>query len=89
MGHLGLTPQSVHQFGGFRIQGRTATAAEKLMDDAKSLQDAGCYAIVLEGIPATLAAEVTSVLSIPTIGIGAGAGVLRPGLSTLRFAGSR
>ena len=73
MGHLGLTPQSVHQFGGFRIQGRTATAAEKLLDDARSLEEAGCYSIVLEGIPATLAAEVTSVLSIPTIGIGAGA----------------
>ncbi|MEE2789133.1 MAG: 3-methyl-2-oxobutanoate hydroxymethyltransferase [Myxococcota bacterium] len=73
MGHLGLTPQSVHQLGGFRVQGKTVTAAEKLKHDAQILQDAGCYALVLEGIPATLAAEVTHTLSIPTIGIGAGA----------------
>jgi len=72
MGHLGLTPQSVHQLGGYRIQGRTNAAAEQLKADARALQDAGCYAIVLEGIPATLAAEVTNLLDIPTIGIGAG-----------------
>jgi 3-methyl-2-oxobutanoate hydroxymethyltransferase len=72
MGHLGLTPQSVHQLGGYRIQGRSDGAAERLKDDAQALQDAGCYALVLEGIPATLAAEVTSMLHIPTIGIGAG-----------------
>lgn len=72
MGHLGLTPQSVHQFGGYRIQGRTATAAERLKHDAQILQEAGCYALVLEGIPAGLAAEVTAMLEIPTIGIGAG-----------------
>ena len=72
MGHLGLTPQSVHQLGGYRIQGRSTDAAERLLADARALQDAGCYSIVLEGIPATLAAQVTGALSIPTIGIGAG-----------------
>ncbi len=72
MGHLGLTPQSVHQFGGYRIQGRTLNAAERLKQDAHALQEAGAYAVVLEGIPATLAAEVTEGLEIPTIGIGAG-----------------
>ena len=73
MGHLGLTPQSVHQFGGYRIQGRGNDAADRLISDARALQDAGCYSLVLEGIPATLAARVTGELSIPTIGIGAGA----------------
>ncbi len=72
MGHLGLTPQSVHQFGGYRIQGRSVTAAEKLLADARALQEAGCYSLVLEGIPAPLASEVTEALHIPTIGIGAG-----------------
>ena len=72
MGHLGLTPQSVHQFGGYRIQGRSVTAAEKLLSDARALQEAGCYSLVLEGIPAPLAGEVTDALHIPTIGIGAG-----------------
>lgn len=74
MGHLGLTPQSVHQFGGYKIQGRTVDAAEKLKRDAQALQEAGAYALVLEGIPATLGAEVTRMLDIPTIGIGAGPG---------------
>ena len=73
MGHLGLTPQSVHQLGGYRIQGREPDAAAALKADAKALQDAGCYALVLEGVPATLAAEVTTAVDIPTIGIGAGA----------------
>ena len=73
MGHLGLTPQSVHQLGGYRIQGREPDAAATLKADAQALQDAGCYALVLEGVPATLAAEVTTELNIPTIGIGAGA----------------
>jgi len=73
MGHLGLTPQSVHQLGGYRIQGRSNEAADRLIRDARALQDAGCYSLVLEGIPATLAAQVTEELSIPTIGIGAGA----------------
>ena len=72
MGHLGLTPQSVHQFGGYRIQGKTVDAAERLLADARALQDAGCYALVLEGIPAALAERVSAALTIPTIGIGAG-----------------
>jgi len=74
MGHLGLTPQSVHAFGGFKIQGRGEVAAERLKEDAIRLQDAGCYAIVLEGIPAALASQVRTTLEIPTIGIGAGVG---------------
>jgi 3-methyl-2-oxobutanoate hydroxymethyltransferase len=71
-GHLGLTPQSVHQLGGYRRQGRTDQAARKLLDDARSLEQAGAFSIVLELIPAALAATVTRELSIPTIGIGAG-----------------
>jgi 3-methyl-2-oxobutanoate hydroxymethyltransferase len=74
MGHLGLTPQSVHMLGGFRPQARTAIAARKLVDDALALEEAGCFSIVLESIPARLAALVSQRLSIPTIGIGAGAG---------------
>ncbi len=74
MGHLGLTPQSVHQLGGFRAQAKTAESARRLMEDARALQDAGCFSIVLESIPARLAAWVSSRLSIPTIGIGAGFG---------------
>ncbi len=74
MGHLGLTPQSVHLLGGFRPQGRTAEAARRLLADALALQDAGCFSMVLESIPARLAAHVSKRLSIPTIGIGAGVG---------------
>jgi 3-methyl-2-oxobutanoate hydroxymethyltransferase len=74
MGHLGLTPQSVHQLGGFRAQGRTALAARKLIEDASALEEAGCFSIVLEAIPARLAELVSSRLQIPTIGIGAGVG---------------
>ncbi len=74
MGHLGLTPQSVHLLGGFRPQGRTAAAARRLVEDALALQDAGCFSMVLESIPARLAAFVSKRLSIPTIGIGAGVG---------------
>ena len=74
MGHLGLTPQSVQQLGGFRIQGRTAQAAHRLLEDALLLQDAGCFSLVLEAIPARLAALVSQRLEIPTIGIGAGGG---------------
>ena len=70
--HLGLTPQSVHQLGGFRVQGKTADAAQLLLEDALTLERAGAGLIVLEAIPAKLAAEVTASLSIPTIGIGAG-----------------
>ncbi len=74
MGHLGLTPQSVHEFGGFRVQARGQDAAERLRQDALALQEAGIYSLVLEGIPATLAKEVSASLTIPTIGIGAGVG---------------
>lgn len=72
MGHLGLTPQSLHQFGGYRIQGRDAAGAEKLLDEARFLEDAGCFGMVLEGIPWQLAQEITEAVSIPTVGIGAG-----------------
>ncbi len=71
MAHLGLTPQSVHAFGGFRVQGR-GEAGERLLQDAKALEAAGAFAVVLEAVPAPLAARVTGSLSIPTIGIGAG-----------------
>ncbi len=71
-GHLGLTPQSVHQLGGFKVQGKTTTAADQLKADALALQAAGAAMLVLEAIPAALAAEVTQLLSIPTIGIGGG-----------------
>ena len=73
MGHLGLTPQSVHAFGGFRVQGRAPDDAAKLLDDARRLQDAGAFSIVLEMVPAELAGRITEALSVPTIGIGAGA----------------
>jgi 3-methyl-2-oxobutanoate hydroxymethyltransferase len=73
-GHLGLTPQSVHQFGGFRPQGRSAPAAQRLLEDALLLQEAGCFSLVLESVPARLAELVSKRLEIPTIGIGAGAG---------------
>lgn len=74
MGHIGLTPQSVNQLGGYKAQGRTATAARRLIDDALILQDAGCFALVLEAIPDRLAELISHRLSIPTIGIGAGVG---------------
>lgn len=74
MGHLGLTPQSVHEFGGFRVQGREDAAAERLRQEAQQLQEAGAYSLVLEGIPAALAQQISASLSIPTIGIGAGVG---------------
>lgn len=73
MGHLGLTPQSVHQLGGMRVQGRGNGAAEQLRGQALELQQAGCFALVLELVPSNVSAEVTSSLKIPTIGIGAGA----------------
>ena len=72
MGHLGLTPQSVHQLGGYKVQGRTDEAAKKLKEDALILQDAGAFSIVLEAVPLELAKEVTESLQVPTIGIGAG-----------------
>jgi len=74
MGHLGLTPQSVHEFGGFRVQAREEEAAEQLRRDALGLQEAGVFSLVIEGVPATLAKEVSDSLAIPTIGIGAGVG---------------
>lgn len=72
MGHIGLTPQAVNQLGGYRIQGRTTKAAVELIEDAKAVEDAGAYSIVLEGVPSQLAQIVTERLTIPTIGIGAG-----------------
>ncbi len=74
MGHLGLTPQSVLAMGGYRVQGRDLDAAKLLLDDSHALADAGCFAIVLEGVPDALAARITAELGIPTIGIGAGPG---------------
>ena len=74
MGHVGLTPQSVNQLGGYRVQGRSPKAAVQLMEDVRALEDAGAYSIVLELLPAPLAAEITERLSVPTIGIGAGPG---------------
>ena len=72
MGHIGLTPQSVHALGGYRIQGRDDVTAERLKADAKALEDAGAFAVVLELVPAPLASQITKALTIPTIGIGAG-----------------
>lgn len=74
MGHIGLTPQTSSQLGGFRVQGKTAVAAKRLLDDAYALQDAGCFAIVLEAVPEPVATAISQQLHIPTIGIGAGAG---------------
>ncbi|MBS1784849.1 MAG: 3-methyl-2-oxobutanoate hydroxymethyltransferase [Acidobacteria bacterium] len=72
MGHLGLTPQSVNAMGGYKVQGRAEAEALAILDDAVSLQEAGCFALVLEGIPADLATRITETLHIPTLGIGAG-----------------
>jgi len=72
MGHIGLTPQAVHRMGGYKVQGKTTDAAERLRADALALEDAGCFSIVLEGVPRELARLITADLSIPTIGIGAG-----------------
>lgn len=74
MGHLGLTPQSVHLFGGYKVQGRTEEQASNILRWAKELEEAGCFAVVLEVVPASLGTRVTQSLSIPTIGIGAGPG---------------
>ncbi len=71
MGHIGLTPQSVHRMGGYKVQGRKGQA-ERILEDAYAVQNSGAFAVVLEGIPATLAEQITAELSIPTIGIGAG-----------------
>jgi 3-methyl-2-oxobutanoate hydroxymethyltransferase len=72
MGHVGLTPQSVHRMGGYKVQGKTMEAIDELRTDALALEDAGCFALVLEGVPRELARIVTEEMTIPTIGIGAG-----------------
>ena len=72
MGHVGLTPQSVHRMGGFRVQGRLEEQAEKILADARAVEDAGAFSIVLEGVPMDLAKQISAELHIPTIGIGAG-----------------
>ena len=72
LGHIGLTPQSIHKLGGYKAQGRTARAARRLLEDALILEDAGCYAVVLEAIPDRVAELISHKISIPTIGIGAG-----------------
>ncbi|MDD5634933.1 MAG: 3-methyl-2-oxobutanoate hydroxymethyltransferase [Candidatus Omnitrophica bacterium] len=72
LGHIGLTPQSVNKFGGYKVRGKDDDEAKRLIDDARALQDAGCFAVILECIPRKLAGEVTAALNIPTIGIGAG-----------------
>jgi 3-methyl-2-oxobutanoate hydroxymethyltransferase len=72
MGHIGLTPQSVHALGGFRVQGKTEERAEQLLRDARAVEAAGAFAVVLESIPREVAARITAELRIPTIGIGAG-----------------
>ena len=72
MGHIGLTPQSIHALGGFKVQGKQAAAAAALVEDAKALADAGCFSIVLEAVPDEVARMVTESVDVPTIGIGAG-----------------
>jgi 3-methyl-2-oxobutanoate hydroxymethyltransferase len=72
MGHIGLTPQSINQLGAYRVQGKTAIAAQQLIDDAKAMEDAGAFAVVLEVVPREIAKMITESISIPTIGIGAG-----------------
>jgi len=74
MGHLGLTPQFVHQMGGFKVQGKTQSQAARILADAKDLEEAGAFSLVLEGVPSALAARITKAVRIPTIGIGAGPG---------------
>jgi 3-methyl-2-oxobutanoate hydroxymethyltransferase len=74
MGHIGLTPQSINKLGAYRVQGKTAATARQLLDDARALEDAGAFAIVLEVVPREIASQITESISIPTIGIGAGAG---------------
>ena len=73
MGHIGLTPQSMHALGGYRVQGRDPSAAQRMLDDARALEEAGAFAIVLELVPAEVAGQISQALTIPTIGIGAGA----------------
>jgi 3-methyl-2-oxobutanoate hydroxymethyltransferase len=75
MGHIGLTPQSIHKFGGYRVQGKGDVSRDYLLESASALQEAGCFAVVLEAVKPRVASEITSRLSIPTVGIGAGASV--------------
>ncbi|MBN2804035.1 MAG: 3-methyl-2-oxobutanoate hydroxymethyltransferase [Deltaproteobacteria bacterium] len=72
IGHVGMTPQSVHAFGGFKTRGKTKTERDRIIEDAKAIEEAGAFALVLEGIPGALSGEITELLNIPTIGIGAG-----------------
>jgi 3-methyl-2-oxobutanoate hydroxymethyltransferase len=72
MGHLGLTPQSVHAMGGYRVQGRSEEDAERILDESQSLEKSGIFSLVLEGVPTSLAQRITEAVSVPTIGIGAG-----------------
>lgn len=72
MGHIGLTPQSIHRFGGYRVQGKDEARASQLVEDAKALEKAGCFSLVLECVPSALAKKITNAVSVPTIGIGAG-----------------
>lgn len=72
MGHLGLTPQSVNRMGGFKVQGRAVSEADRMVEDALALQEAGCFSLVIEGVPAALGERITAAVQIPTIGIGAG-----------------
>ena len=74
MAHIGLTPQSVNAFGGFKVQGKSEEAARRILDEAKAVEEAGAFAVVLECVPAKLAELITKTVNIPTIGIGAGAG---------------
>jgi 3-methyl-2-oxobutanoate hydroxymethyltransferase len=74
MAHLGLSPQSIHKMGGYKVQGRTPAAAQRLLDDAKRAEDAGAFAVLIEGVPPAVAKKITRALSIPTVGIGAGPG---------------
>ncbi len=86
MGHIGLTPQTATALGGFKAQGRTATKAVQLVRDALALEAAGCFSLVLEAVPSPIAARITELLAIPTIGIGAGASRRRPGARVARPA---
>ena len=72
MGHVGLTPQAIHRMGGYRVQGRGEASRQRVIEDARAVEAAGAFSIVLEGVPADLAGEITALVSIPTIGIGAG-----------------
>jgi 3-methyl-2-oxobutanoate hydroxymethyltransferase len=74
LGHIGLTPQSIHAMGGYKVQGKTEEDAQRILADAKAIEEAGVFAMVLEGMPAALAARITAAVGVPTIGIGAGSG---------------